>query len=208
MWRQDQKGYLPKITSLKYINPEFKPWLIFSFLTRCGLDLKPSTPAISLSYALSSSLHCFLILDSWVKKNYLIHNSEAHCFLAKFSWSHTCVSTMDKGGRMEDVASWPVVDVACAGNLGIVTQETEKPPKSQDSEHHRLHTWRRVAIALLHGNVGTCWGSLLMPHFTSVTYLVGSHHFYPDPQISEKSQFFSGTLASRILHYAAWRCET
>lgn len=37
-----------------------------------------------------------------------------------------CLDTLDKGCRIEDVASWAVVDVAYVGSPGIVTQEAGK----------------------------------------------------------------------------------
>lgn len=41
---------------------------------------------------------------------------------------------MGKGCTMEDVASWAVVGVACAGSLGFVTQEAGKPHKAKTVE--------------------------------------------------------------------------
>lgn len=61
---------------------------------------------------------------------------------------------MDKGCRMEDVASWAVVDVPMQTIKGLSHKRQKSLPQTQTVSTYGCIPREEWAVALLHGNVG------------------------------------------------------
>lgn len=139
--------------------------------------------------------------------------------LAEFRWSHTCLHTVAKAYRVEEVAPGlaHVGDVAHVGHQGLSHRRQEKPHKSQDRRAPvGCAPEKSGGIGGAHGNEHTL-GNLghvsHIPHTPTAGFPVVASPHVPKPWVFCKFSILFSPLAFRILHlyelslhYAAWLC--